>query len=85
MNASKINSNETLPNLKVPVTWLKATPGVVPSDEFPSSLKILEELKTLMPSMEMKDFGAGHHFLAEENPQRVVELVVEAIRQNATP
>ncbi|MEX2282837.1 MAG: hypothetical protein WEE89_10185 [Gemmatimonadota bacterium] len=30
----------------------------------------------------MKDFGPGHHFLAEENPRRVVELVVETIREH---
>lgn len=70
-----------LPRLRVPLTWLKARPGVVPSDDYPPSLKKLEELTRLMPQMQLKDFGPGHHFLAEENPSRVVELVVEAIRE----
>lgn len=67
--------------LTVPFTWLKATPGVVPSDDYPPSLRKLEELKGLLPGMSVKSFGPGHHFLAEENPARVVELVVETIRE----
>ncbi len=70
-----------LPRLRVPVTWLKARPGVVPSDDYPPSRKKLEELTRLMPQIQLKDFGPGHHFLAEEYPARVVELVVEAIRE----
>ncbi len=72
-----------LPELDVPVTWLKATPGVVPSDDYPPSLQKLEELKQLLPQMNVKDFGPGHHFLAEENPARVVELIVETIRDRS--
>ena len=30
-----------------------------------------------------ESFGPGHHFLAEENPTRVVELVVETIREGS--
>ena len=65
--------------LTMPITWLKATPGVVPSDDYPPSLRKLEELKRLQPRIDVKSFGPGHHFLAEENPAHVVELVVEAI------
>jgi len=68
-----------LPTLRTPVTWLKASPGVVPSDDYPPSLKKLEELRSLLPRMVIKQFGPGHHFLAEENPKRVVELVVQTI------
>lgn len=45
------------------------------------AIPTLEELTQLLPQMRVKDFGAGHHFLAEENPRRVVELVVETIRE----
>jgi haloalkane dehalogenase len=69
-----------LPNLGVPVTWLKPTPGVVPSDDYPPSLNKFEQLKRLLPRMVVKDFGPGHHFLAEENPERLVQLLVECIR-----
>lgn len=72
-----------LPKLKLPITWLKATPGVVPSDDYPSSLKKLDELKKLLPHMKMRDFGPGHHFLAEENPKKVVEFVVQMIKENS--
>lgn len=70
-----------LPDLRMPVTWLKATPGVVPSDDYPPSLKRLEQLQDLIPHMSIADFGPGHHFLAEENPERVVELVADAVLQ----
>ena len=72
-----------LPRLTVPVTWLKAAPGVVPSDDYPPSLRKLEQLKQLLPHMDVKDFGPGHHFLAEENPARVVDLIVESIRAHS--
>jgi len=68
-----------LPHLRVPVTWLKATPGVVPSDDYPPSLRQLEKLKATMPNLTVRDFGPGHHFLAEENPARVAQLIVEVI------
>lgn len=70
-----------LPELNVPVTWLKASPGVVPNDDYPRSLRRLEELQALIPHLRIRQFGSGHHFLAEENPGRVVDLVVEAIEQ----
>lgn len=63
--------------IKFPVTWIKATPGVVPSDDYPSTLKQLEEVKKRIPHMVMKDFGPGHHFLSEERPERVSELLIE--------
>lgn len=72
---------EGLPRLDVPVTWLKASPGVVPNDDYPPSLQKLSELSKLMPRLCVKDFGPGHHFLAEERPGRVVELVTETIQQ----
>jgi haloalkane dehalogenase len=73
-----------LPRLRVPVTWLKATPGVVPSDDYPPSLRKLDELHKLLPQLDVKAFGPGHHFLAEENPGRVVELITDTIRQQAS-
>lgn len=72
-----------LPALHRPITWLKASPGVVPSDDHPPSLRRLHDLRSLAPQLVVKDFGPGHHFLAEENPQRVVELIVQAIASDA--
>jgi haloalkane dehalogenase len=70
-----------LPELHIPITWLKASPGVVPSDDYPRSLERLAGLQELVPHMRVRQFGTGHHFLAEENPSRVVDMVVEAIAE----
>jgi haloalkane dehalogenase len=70
-----------LPDLKVPVTWLMPSPGVIVSEDYPPSQAKFERFRALMPSLEVKHFGPGHHFLSEENPQRVAELVSETIRE----
>lgn len=64
-----------LKSFKAPVMWIKATPGVVPSDDYLPQRKRLDEVKALIPHMAIKQFGPGHHFLAEERPERVAELV----------
>ncbi|MGB5082316.1 MAG: hypothetical protein WBO23_16430, partial [Burkholderiales bacterium] len=73
---------QALPRLAFPIAWIKATPGIVPSDEFPPSLERLEELKKRIPHLSMKSFGPGHHFLAEENPDRLVRLLADWMREN---
>lgn len=70
-----------LPELKLPVTWLMPSPGVIVSEDHPPSQVKFEQFKTLVPSLEVKPFGSGHHFLAEENPRRVAELVSETIAE----
>ena len=49
-----------------PVMWIKATPGVVPSDDYPPQAKRLGQVQSLIPHMVIKQFGPGHHFLAED-------------------
>jgi len=39
--------------------------------------KRLDQVKSLIPQMVIKQFAPGHHFLAEERPERVAELVSE--------
>ena len=73
---------DRLPDLNMPVTWLMPSPGVIVSEDYPPSQTKFEAFKTLIPQLEVKQFGPGHHFLAEENPQRVAELVSETIRKN---
>lgn len=73
-----------LPSLTLPLTWLKASPGVVPSEDYPPSLRKLTELQARIPHLVVQPFGPGHHFLAEENPARVVGLVVQAIAELAS-
>jgi len=70
-----------LPDLKVPVTWLMPSPGVIVFEDYPPSQAKFERFRALVPSLEVKDFGTSHHFLSEENPQRVAELVSETIRE----
>jgi hypothetical protein len=67
--------------VKVPVTWLMPSPGVIVSEDYPPSQAKFERFKALMPGLGVKEFGAGHHFLAEENPSRVAKLVSEAIHE----
>lgn len=68
-----------------PLIWLKATPGVVPTDDYPRSLIAFEEFRKMIPRLVVRDFGPGHHFLAEENPERVVELLVGWLNGVAFP
>src|SRR5688572_20453697 len=42
---------KALPTLTLPVTWIKANPGVVPSEDYPPSLRKFEELRRLLPGM----------------------------------
>ncbi len=70
-----------LSDIRFPVMWIKATPGVVPSDDYPPSLKRLEDLKKKVPHMAIKQFGPGHHFLAEENPERVARILVDWMKE----
>ncbi len=72
-----------LPKTEFPVAWIKAVPGVVPNDDFPPSLKRFENLRKSMPRMVVKDFGPGHHFLAEENPEKLSNILIEWIRDIA--
>jgi haloalkane dehalogenase len=72
---------DRLPHLDLPMTWFMPSPGVIVSEDWPPSQAKFETFKTLLPHLEVKGFGPGHHFLAEENPQRVAELVGETIRE----
>lgn len=77
---------EGLKSFKAPTLWIKATPGVVPSDDYPPQRKRLDEVKALIPHLVIRQFGPGHHFLAEERPERVAELVsgwINEIRKGA--
>lgn len=73
---------DRLPDLRLPVTWLMPSPGVIVSEDYPPSRAKFERFKTLLPKLQVKSFGPGHHFLSEENPARVAELVNETIREN---
>jgi haloalkane dehalogenase len=58
-----------------PVLWIKADPGVVVSPLNPCGYRRLDELQKRLPQLEIRDFGPGFHFLTEENPSRVADMV----------
>jgi haloalkane dehalogenase len=60
-----------------PLLWIKATPGLIPADDYPPSLASLEAFRQRVPRLTLKEFGPGQHFLAEEDPQRLADLLVE--------
>jgi hypothetical protein len=47
--------------------------------EFPKLLPVdgKPQLRKLLPSFTMKEFGPGHHFLAEENPRHLCRMLVD--------
>jgi haloalkane dehalogenase len=64
-----------LSRITFPVLWIKADPGVVVSHANPCGYRRLDELRTRLPQLEVRDFGPGYHFLAEEDPTRVADMV----------
>lgn len=62
-----------------PVLWIKANPGTIVSMNNPIGMKRLEDVQQRLPQMDIRDFGEGYHFLSEENPERVIEMVSEWI------
>lgn len=57
------------------------SPGVIVLEDYPPSQAKFERFKALLPRLEVKPFGPGHHFLSEENPRRVAELVSQTIKE----
>ena len=70
-----------LKNINFPLLWIKADPGVVVSNVNPIGMGRLEELQKQIPSMEVRDFGKGNHFLPEDNPEKLAEMVSKWIKE----
>ena len=64
-----------LSRIEFPIAWLKADPGVVVSMSNPVGMRRLDELMQRLPQIQVRDFGEGMHFLAEENPTRLTQMV----------
>ncbi len=69
---------EQLPLLKSPVMWMKATPGVIISKDTEYHLI---ELSARLPQLVVMDFGPGLHYLQEENPEKVADMILSWMRQ----
>jgi haloalkane dehalogenase len=70
---------QRLPAAKFPVLWIKATPGAIISE---ITEYHLITLKARLPQLEVKEFGPGLHYLQEDDPQKIAELIVEWMRTN---
>jgi haloalkane dehalogenase len=70
---------QRLPAVKFPVLWIKATPGAIISE---ITVYHLVTLKARLPQLEVKEFGPGLHYLQEDDPQKIAELIVEWMRTN---
>ena len=70
-----------LHKLTFPFVWFVANPGVIISELNPIGLGRLESLKEHLPQLQIREFGPGHHYLSEENPARVVEMVVSWVSE----
>lgn len=73
-----------LPQITFPVLWIQPEPGMIVSMVNPCGMKRIEQLSEVWPQMVVRDFGEGYHFLSEENPDRVVEMLCTWVRELET-
>ncbi|MCK7614932.1 alpha/beta fold hydrolase [Roseibium sediminicola] len=66
----------------MPIDWLLPSPGVIVSEDYPPSQQKFARFCQMFPQIQAHDFGPGHHFLSEENPMRVAEMVSQIVRSN---
>lgn len=71
-----------LKNVTSPILWIKSDPGVIVSLMNPIGYGRLEELQQTWPQMVVRDFGSGYHFLTEERPDRVAEMISDWVIEN---
>ncbi len=57
-----------------PVLWIKAVPGLILSTETEYHLSLL---KKMLPQLIVKEFGPGLHYLQEDNPDKIADLLSE--------
>jgi len=71
--------HQKIQSIKVPVLWIKAVPGVVLSNNSEYHLYLL---RSQLPQIMIRDFGPGLHYLQEENPEKIADLITEWMRRN---
>jgi len=67
-----------LGGLKGQVQWIKTTPGAIITKETEYHLTALKEK---LPRLVVKDFGPGLHYLQEDDPEKIVDLLVKWLRE----
>lgn len=68
-----------LHRLDFPVLWIKATPGAIITN---NTEYRLVALAALLPRLSVVEFGPGLHYLQEDDPKRLVELITGWIKGN---
>jgi haloalkane dehalogenase len=69
--------NASLPRLTCPVLWVKATPGAIVTDHTEFRLTALA---ARIPRLEIKEFGPGLHYLQEDDPRKLADMIAGWIR-----
>jgi len=69
---------EKLPSLTTPVLWIKAEPGTIITKDSEYHLLML---KQKLPQLVVNDFGPGLHYLQEDDPGKITDLLVGWIRE----
>ena len=67
-----------LAGVKFPMLFIKATPGAIVSKDTEYHLHLLQKM---IPQLIIKDFGPGLHYLQEDDPDKVSDLVMEWMHQ----
>ena len=67
-----------LQGVKFPLLWIKATPGAIVSKETEYHLHLLQKM---LPQFIIKDFGPGVHYLQEDDPEKIANLITEWVRK----
>lgn len=67
-----------LQGVKFPLLWIKATPGAIVSKETEYHLHLLQNM---LPQLIIKDFGPGLHYLQEDDPEKIANLITEWVHQ----
>lgn len=70
--------NEKLARVTSPALWIKATPGAILREETAYRLLVLKEK---LPQLVVRYFGPGLHYLQEDDPEKIVRLLVNWMRE----
>jgi len=66
-----------LRRLDIPVVWIKASPGAIVTE---NTAYRLVALSARLPRLAVKDFGPGLHYLQEDDPKWLAELITGWIK-----
>jgi len=68
---------DSLRRLDIPVLWIKASPGAIITS---ITEYRLVAMAARMPKLAVKEFGSGLHYLQEDDPRKLAEIIAEWIK-----